>query len=251
MKKIFSTTSILLLCCFAFAQIQTIKSKKLEDIPTKLKYDSLKNYIGMSVYAYIGQEFYLRPKPDGSQQYGYDGFYNGTDDDFRNYEKNVYKCCNSFNASYDSMQGRYFTVLTVTRHPKAEENPSLYGKNFFLKLVEKQSSDTCYYLYNGGSVEEAFPFTVVGYYTKCKKRYIGRKFTTQGKRWSTESEPEKDIVTAKPVSITPGKVWTVVDISIDDKYYELSFVMKSQLGEKVEIAITSALKSCYFVCPAN
>ena len=251
MKKLLFTVSLLLTYAFTFAQIETIKSKKIADVPTKIKYDSLKNYMGDKVYAYIGQELYLRPKNEMLREYGYEGFYIGTDDDFKNNDKNVYKCCEKFNAIYDSLQGKYFKVLAVSRHPKAEENPGLYGNKFFLKLAVKGSSDTCYYEYDSESIEETFPFTVVGYYMKAKKRYIGRKFTTQGKRWTTDDAPEKDIETAKPVSIVPGKVWTVVDVSIDDKYFELSLILKSQQGEKVAIAVTSALKSCYFVCPAQ
>jgi len=251
MKKTFTITFTLLLTfSFAFGQIETTKTKKVEDVPTKLKYDSLKNYVGMNVYAYIGQELYLRPQPPELRRYGYMSFYTSTDDGIKSNGENIYKCCDSYNASYDALQGKYFKVVDVIRHPKASEAPYLYGKAFFLKLVEKEHSDTCYYKYDGGSIEDVFPFTVVGYYLKCKKRYIGKKFATQGKPWTSEHAEEKDIETAKEVTITKGKVWVVTDVTIDDKYYELSLILKSQQGEKVAIPLVTALKY-YFVIPMN
>ena len=251
MKKIFTLTfSLLLTFSFALGQIEITKIKKAEFPPTNLKYDSLDNYIGMNVYAYIGQEFYLRPQSQELRKHGYMDFYNSTDDGVKANGENIYKYSNNFASSYEALQGKYFKVVDVIKHPKASEAPYFYEKVFFIKLVEKEHSDTCYYKYDGGSIEDVFPFTVVGYYLKCKKRYIGKKFVTQGKPWTNENQQEKDIETAKEVTITKGKIWTVIDVTIVDDYYDLSLILKSKQGEKVAIPLVMALKY-YFVVPMN
>jgi hypothetical protein len=139
MKKILLPVALLLCCCYTHGQIQTITSKK---VPDHVKYDSLKNYLGLNVYAYMGQELYLRPVAESLRKYGYMSFYTQPIDDPAHYKTNTYKCCDSYNAAYDSLQGKYFTVVAITRHPQAAENEYLYGKKYFFKLVEKVSRDT-------------------------------------------------------------------------------------------------------------
>ena len=209
------------------------------------KYDSLKNYLGSNVYQYIGQEFYLRPKPDILREYGYENFYTSVDDEHKFNNENIYKCCQSFNSIYDELAGKYFEVLDVIRHPKTDKDDLLYGSKYFLKLREKQSREICYYKYDAKAIEETFPFTVVGYFLKAKKRYIGKKYETKGNNWLKKGATMTDIGTGKAVSIAVGKVWKCIDVTIEDEYYEASLVLQSASGEKVAIGINH-LKSNYF-----
>jgi len=242
---------IFFLTLFAVSQTQgqittTAVKKPQTDMvnPKPAKYDSLRNYVGNNVYQYIGQEFYLRPKAEMLRQYGYEDFYISTDDEHKLNGENIYKCCESFNSIYDELAGKYFEVLEVIKHPKADEDNLLYGSKYFIKLREKQSGDIFFYRYDSKSIEEVFPFTIVGYFTKAKKRYIGKKYLTKGKNWIGEG-PMTDIETGKVVSIAQGKVWKCIDVTIEDKYFEVSLVLQSATGEKVAIGINS-LKSDHF-----
>jgi hypothetical protein len=220
-------------------------SVKKVQTKSAVKYDSLQNYLGSKVFQYVGQELYLKPLPESLRTYGYDEFFTSIDDGFKTNGENVYKCCQSFNSLYDELEGKYFQVLEVIKHPRAEADPVLYATKYFLQLKEKESGDTCYFKYDANSIEEVFPFVVVGYFEKAKKKYIGRTYITKGKNWVSKTEPMIDIVSGKNVSVAVGKVWKCIDFTIEDKFYELALILQSGIGEKVALSVVS-LKGGYF-----
>lgn len=244
-------TYLLCLCLLAnksMAQISTMSVQKSTSINSKAnvkKYDSLQNYLGRDAYRYIGQDFYLRSQTKSLRGYGYRDFYTSTDDDFYLDDRNIYKCCQSTNSKYEDLADKYFEVLDVIPHPKGDVEP-LYESDYFIKLKEKTSGNTCYYKYDSRSIEDTFPFTVVGYFTKSKKQYIGTKYKTKGMNWVNRDAPMVDIVTGKTVSVSNGKVWKCVDVAIEDEYYELSIILESSLKERVAFPL-ARLKHNYFL----
>ena len=123
---------LVLLSQFSYGQITTTKVvEKNDKISTEL-YDSLQNFLGTEVSKYLGQEFYLKGKAEGLRKYGYDGFY--VDYNKSKFDNGVYKCCDSYNSKYDELNGKYFKVLEIIKHPKASESEYLYGKKSYLKL---------------------------------------------------------------------------------------------------------------------
>ncbi len=198
-------------------------------------YDSTLNFLGKNVNGYIGQDLYLKGKAETLRQYGYDGFLA----DYRKHHMDngaVYKCCDSYNSKYNELAGKYFHVLEVFRHPKAEESTYLYGKKYFLKLQEKESKDILYYEYDT-EYESSFPFIVVSFFQKQKELLLGQKFLFADKVLETST----DITTGKVITTQTGQVWTVLDLTIEEKYYSLSFIIQNELKEKTTISYASAL----------
>ena len=220
-----------------YGQIKTTKPvAKLEQVD-KTPYDSTENFLAEQPQKYIGQDLYLKGKAETLRKYGYSGFVLDYKEPTSGNKKNVYKCCDSYNSLYTELTGKYFTVLEVIKHPKGEnDNPSdqyLYGKKWFLKLVEKESSDTVYYEYES-EYQHSFPFIVVGFYEKFKTKCIGKKYVL-GKSTTDVHSDEIDIYTGKKIVFNPGEKWECIDVTVEEKYYYLSLLLKDKLGQTIPI----------------
>ncbi len=239
MKKTTFTVLLTAFATIAFGQITTTKvASKTDQIDTS-PYDSTQNFLGKDVYKYQGQELYLNGKIQNLRQYGYDNFVLDYTKDNTN-KSNVYKCCDGHNSKYDELAGKYFKVLGIIKHPKVEQSEYLYGKKFYLKLQEKESNDIVYYEYDS-EFEYSFPFIVVGFFEKQKKLFVGREFVFR----DSEFTDATDIQTGKIVTIKTGQKWKCVDLTIEDEYYNLSFIFENSLGEKVADEYDRALNVAY------
>jgi hypothetical protein len=126
--------------CFCFGQITTTKvAPKLEKIDIT-PYDSTQNFLRDDVRKYIGQELYLKGLNKDLRKYGYRGFSSDYTAHMQNPTKCefIYKCDGRYSSKYEDIAEKYFNVLDVIKHPKAEESELLYGKKYFLKLQEKE-----------------------------------------------------------------------------------------------------------------
>ena len=122
MRKTTFTVLLTAFATIAFGQITTTKVTPKTDQIDTTPYDSTQNFLGKDVYKYQGQELYLNAKSESLRQYGYDNFVlDYTQDKFTN-KSNVYKCCDGYNSKYDELAGKYFKVLEVIKHPKAEQS---------------------------------------------------------------------------------------------------------------------------------
>lgn len=230
MPKLVLTLMLAFATLFSWGQITTTKvAEKKEDIPEK--YDSLSNFLGMNVNLYLGQELYLNGKAESLRKYGYDGFY--TDYNKSKFDGGVYKCCDSYNSKYDELTGKYFKVLEIIKHPKATEADYLYGKKFYLKLQEKLSNDIVYYEYDA-QFKHSFPFIVVGYFEKLKKQAVGKKFVfgSTDKRFGDD---ELDVKSGKTIKFELGEKWECIDLTIEEKYYTLSLLLKDDDGQTMAV----------------
>lgn len=134
MKEVIAIVAIIFLSHIMYAQISTtkvvvVKKEKILINP----YDSLQNFLNKDVYKYIGQELYLKGKPENVRKYGYDGFlldYTKSTSD----KSNVYNRGDSYNSSYDKLLGKYFNIIAVYKHPQAEASKYLYGNKYYLEL---------------------------------------------------------------------------------------------------------------------
>lgn len=228
---------ILLQLVIVKSSLSQISTTKVTEPPKQVTtpYDSVLNYMGKDVYAYIGQDLYLKGVNIDLQKYGYDGF--SLDYTKDQYDKaNVYKCCVNSNSLYEGIVGKYFKVTNIFKHPKTELLPSLYGKYYYLQLVEKQSGDTVYFEYDS-EYEHTFPFLVVGYYTKLQKVFIGLDFVFKDELL----KDELDITTAMPITTTTGEKWKCIELTIEEKHYNLSLIVENTKGEKVFISVESLI----------
>jgi hypothetical protein len=247
---------ILILLITAAALTSTLGQITTTKVATKTAkinnstYDSLENFLGKNVQQYIGQELYLPGKAETLREYGYEDFLT----DYREKKpldpKPVYKCCDSYNSKYDSLNGKYFKVLDAIYDPQLEEDESLFGPKYFIKLQEKESKDTVYFKYNSSS-QYSFPFVVVGFYKKAKSKYIGTKYILRGRNWVESNSEMYDIQTGKPVNISPSTTWKCVDFTIEEKYYELSLILENSNNERLAYSLDNLLKGTYFVFPKN
>jgi hypothetical protein len=229
----------LILSTTTYGQITTTKVANKSVDNSSIKFDSLTNFLGKNVYQYLGQELYLKGKSESLRKYGYDGFY--TDYNKSKFDNGVYKCCDSYNSKYSELEGKYFTVLEIIKHPKADENEYLYGKKFYLKLKEKLSQDIMYFEYDT-DFEHSFPFIVVGFLEKLKKQAIGQKFVF-GSTKLRFGEDELDVKTGKPIIFKLGEKWECFDVTIEEQYYNLSLLLKDKLGQTLSIGYEMAIGS--------
>lgn len=226
--------------------ISQITSTKIADRHIDIvvaPYDSTLNFVGDNVGQYIGQILFLKGVSESLRKYGYGDFViDYVNDDMSNYN-NVYKgnkieC--RYNSNYYEIAERYFTVLSVIRHPKATEHSYLYGTKYYLELEDTLSKDRLYFRYDS-KYESSFPFIVVGFYEKQKSNLIGQKFIFVNKAL----EGSSDIYTGKPITNISKQVWTCKDFTIEEKYYSLALIIENSLGETTHIGYKSVLNSKY------
>ena len=224
---------------YVVAQISKTKVVKKENLSTEVKYDSLQNFVGENVYAYLDQELYLKELSPNLREYGYDNFVKDYKYSGYNKKANTYKCCDGFNSKYDDLNGRYFKVIKIFPHPKAEESEYLYGDKYYLELVEKESKDTLYYEYSS-QFKFSFPFIVMGFYEKQKENLIGKEFVFPDRTLKVSTGGGFDISTGNPLSIKTGQRWKCKDLTIEDKYYTLALVVENSDGETTTVSYDTA-----------
>jgi len=232
MKIIKLTILLTALTAVSTGQITTTKIAPKTDQVDSLPYDSTQNFLGIDVYKYIGQELYLNGQPESLRQYGYDNFVLDFTKDKLAYDgTNVYRCCDGYNSKYIDLAGKYFKVLDVIKHPKAEQSEYIYGAKFYLKLQEKESNDIVYFEYDS-DFEVSFPFIVVGFFEKQKKMVVGVEFVFADK----VLEGSSDIQTGEVVTTKTGQKWMCVDLTIEEEYFTLSLVLENALGERALVS---------------
>lgn len=255
MKKVKLMMIALMMCLvgMSYGQITTSKVSDVKEIIDETPYDSLDNFLGKDVHKYIGQELYLNGMSEDLRKYGYDNFLLDYNEKSTSY-KNTYKPVvvkkdyikydiGGGKTEYDSITGKYFKVISVHKHPKAKESEYLYGTKFFLKLKEKESGDIVYYQYDG-KYEHSFPFIVVGYFIKQKEK-IGKEFIIRGVSWISLTKPMVDMNTGLPVKFDCGSKWKSIDVTIEEKYYNLSYVLENEIGEKITLSLSNSERTKY------
>lgn len=230
----------------ASAQITITKHAPKVEHAGDRGYDSTINFLGKDVYKYIGQELYLKEKKVILRQFGYDAFL--IDYTKSKYESsNVYKCCDNYNSKYNELAGKYFRVLDVIKYAKADEG-DLYGSlyKFYLKLEEKETKDIVYFKYDV-SDDFSFHFIVVGYFEKLKQTAIGKEYIVRGRNWISTGEIMTDMKSGTPVSnFNAGGKWKCIDVSVEDRYYELCLILENDKGEQIPLGVDYA-KDTYWV----
>jgi hypothetical protein len=242
---------ILFISVKLYSQISLRKVNSKDISQTTKKYDSLKNFVGENVNEYIGQDLYLKPLSKSRQSYGYEDFFNNyevilnktysTESErqlalYYAQKDNIYKCCGEGNiySKYEALANKYFTVLSVIKDPKAEQDELLYGDKYYLKLQDKDSKEILYFKYSS-RFDFSFPFVVVGYYLKLKNLKIGTKYVVRGKNW-IDDDVMRDVNTGKPVSdFIAGKIWKCTDVIIEDRFNTISLVLQNEKKEEITI----------------
>ena len=235
MKKITLLLISIFLANNVSSQITKTKIAQKEELKSTEPYDSLQNFLGKDVYKYLDQDLYLIEKSESLRKYGYRNFV--LDYQYKGYrrEENTYKCCDSYNSKYEDLKGKYFSVKAIHKHPKAEQSASLYGTKYYLELEEKESKDKVYYEYST-EFKHSFPFLVVGFYEKQKKKLVGNEYVFKNRTLEVSTGSGLDIVTGKPITIKTGEKWKCTDLTIEEKYYNLAVIVENSAGEKTSVS---------------
>jgi len=144
------------------------------------------------------------------------------------YTKSKYDFSNSIETK--KIVGKYFIVLEVIKNPKAAQDEIFDNFQCYLKLQEKESKDTLYYIYTN-ITESSFPFIIVGFFEKQKQLLIGKEFIIG----NNELLEKTDIETGKEITIKTGQKWKCSDVIVEDKYYDIKVVFENSLGEKCAV----------------
>lgn len=222
------------ICTTLFGQIATTKIAPVKEKVSSSQYDSTLNFLGNNPINYIGQDFYLKGLQKKLRNYGYFDFLLDYNESVLNKE-NIYKGYGEFTSKYSDLAEKYFQVVEVIKDPMAAPgmaiDTTLYVNSWYIKLKEKTSGDIVYYKYNGKN-EFKFPFIVVGFFEKQKKRIIGTEILIRDDFIATSS----DIMTGNIITTRTGQKWKCIDLTIDEEYYNLSLILQNSLGEKIDVS---------------
>lgn len=194
-------------------------------------YDSTYNFPGERIKELKGQELYVIPRAENLREFGYRFFYTSyhrTTDPSNNTE------------TYELFAGRTFIVEEILpEHPK--ETYKIKERSI-LKLRDKESGAEYYYEYRS-NFHNSFPFIIMGYYEKEKSACLGKQIVLKpGKNWrkgvSWENEPLYDFRTGEEVAVDPNEPWTVEDLTVEEQYFTLSYVIRNAKGETLTIGIS-------------
>lgn len=161
---------------------------------------------------YIGQEFFVIPKTEQLQKYGYD----------MTREK---KGRISGSIPYEELAEKTLRVVDATFGGRSK-----YDSDYYLTLVNESNNDTLYWEYTDSKYR--FPFLILGYKDKFEKKYKGKPFLFRG----VERDDMTDFNTGKSVNLKPGDRWVFEEIIIVPLSGELSdvrYLCSNAKGEHV------------------
>lgn len=202
----------------AYSQITTTKSSdaKLDKSVTHL--DSSKNYFGKDVMQYLNRKVYLNHKAESLRKYGYDKIYDylPEKDDYDQYD-------------YKKVAGKYYTVVDIIP-AKGVFSQSKY----YLKMVQDESNKAYYYQYDTNS-DAFFNFILVDHFEWLKKMYVGTKIYSKGSNPFGNRDGAFDYLTGEKVDFSPGTEWIIKDVTIEEKYFSLVFIIENEKNNKLFI----------------
>lgn len=228
MKKSLLLLSLLSLSICGYSQISI--SHRADAAPAEKKvfpYDTTKNWLGAKhVESYVGQKLYV--KGNSLPHWGYDGFKKERESDSR---WGAPAASSEFNTRYEDLVEKTFIVKEV--HQESRYYLIEYGHWWFLLENINNPDETVWYKYNS-QFEHTFPFITLSYYEYLKHHYIGKELIS-GFTYNTDGElrtafAENDFITGEPLNPSKDAIWTVTDVTIEDKYYYLVFLLDDKSG---------------------
>lgn len=218
------------------AQITTSHAAApVEKSTTIAVYDSTRNWIGNdNVASYKGQLLYVNGKSESLRGYGYDDFKTKKEPGTLSGRYGNPAASSSFNTKYEDLVGKYFTVLDVQPDSQQKTYPSLYGKVWWFLLQNRDdTTDTVWFRYSG-EFQHSFPFITISYFNYLKSR-IGTKYVVS---YSIREDNtfvsrvnEHDFYTGELIKQSKTDRWECIDVTIEDKYFNLVLVVKNQNGD--------------------
>ncbi len=179
-------------------------------------YDSTYNFPGVRIKFLIGQTLFVKPKPEYLRKNGFLNFIKSPKrSEFA--PPNIYMHSMGISSGYDALVNRFFLIKDIVISK---------SKKQALVLVDKNDADTIYYIYNKYK-PDSFPFLVEGYFKKIEKEKLGKRFILR--KLSHPIIYLTDGFEAKPGK---EKLWTIDKVTLDDKNFNISYILKDDLNNK-------------------
>ena len=222
MKKVFAFVMIAFCGCKSFGQITTthIAQPKTEEKIVKTDYDSSFNYIYISQFdnshfekmrLLKGQTLYVH-KSELAEKNGFFGFVLKPDPKAKAYGHTIKGAFNESRTKYEDLVGRYFIVKDV-----------IENKNeMYLELVAKDNpNDVLYFSKKVAGMSNGWPFFIEGYFVKTRQKFLHKQYLSTISRFGFCHFDMNDIHTGEKLEYKYGDVWEWIDITSDDKGFEL------------------------------
>ena len=236
-KAILITIYLFVLTITTTAQIKVLHRAEevtgSEQIPS---YDYSKNFLGSSnVRSYIGQILFVKERPENVRGYGYANFRkekeSGPIDKKARYGKAAPK--NNFNSKYEDLVGKYFIVIDV--QPDSRQHISTYEHIWWFLLENKDKpSDKVWYEYNE-RFSRTYPFITMSHYDYVNTldgiRFIAPYKIESDGTITCAYLSDIDLITGKKINFSKDDIWTSQGATLEDKEYELVFLVQNQRGE--------------------
>lgn len=200
------------------AQISVTRTSSKKTIKKSFTnaYDSTYNFPGVRIKFLIGQTLFVKPKPENLRKNGFLNFIKSPKrSEFA--PPNIYMHSMGISSGYNALANRFFYFKNIVRTK---------SKKQALVLVDKNEADTIYYIYNKYK-PNSFPFLVEGYFKKIEKEKLGKKFILR--KLSQPIIYLTDGFEAKPGE---EKLWTIDKVTLDDKNYNISYILKDDLNNR-------------------
>ncbi len=248
MKKILLSLIILALPLCGYAQItMSHAADKIVKEPEKVPYDSTKNYLwDKNVTSYVGQLLYVNGKSDILRDYGYDNFKTIREAGVTDHRYGQPSTSSSFNTKYEDLVGKYFIVKEVYPDSRQNNYTGLYKYEWWFLLENRDDpEDTVWFKYDG-QFKHTFPFITISYFNYIKENKKGVKFVSS---YSYKDEKlrtrvnEHDFYTGEEITQSLDDKWECIDVTIEDKYYDLVYVVRNQRGNvsTINVEITEPI----------
>lgn len=147
---------------------------------------------------------------------------------------NVYKKVDSAESNYEELQSKVFEVLDVQDDPT-----SSFSDYAFLKLKFKDSEEVVYFRYSK-KYSHSFPFTVMGYYNKMKEIFVNNDILIRDFK-NPSAQKIIDIDTGEILEIVTDKFYKCIDITMDQKTFTLSLMLKTEKENKFLFALRNRM----------
>ncbi|MBO4816818.1 MAG: hypothetical protein J5498_00840 [Bacteroidales bacterium] len=232
MKNILLITLSFLICGVLNAQIKMSHAadKVVEAATAKAPYDSTRNYIGnKDIASYIGQELLVNGDSYGREN-GVQYFYSQKEGTIALGGKSQF----DYRTPYHLLDGKTFIVREVVPDSRQGNYTHLYDDDWWFKLENKDNPNEVIWFKYSSKYEHTFQFITMSYYNYLVNNKIGDKIIcayrvdANGKLKTRVAET--DVNTGKIIDQKPEDVWTVKDVALDDKWFDLVFIVENQDG---------------------
>ena len=241
MKKYAFITVLLFFSGVANAKIKTTHAaeKVVESMKVMAPYDSTRNFTGKeNIAGYIGQELLINGDSYGREN-GLENFYPEKEGKIILGGKSQF----DHRTPYSFFDGKTYIVKEIIPDSKQGNDTHLYDNFWWFKLENKfDASEQIWFRYND-KYEHTFPFITMSYYNYLVNNKIGDKIIcayqidSNGKLKTRAADT--DVNTGVVINQTPEDVWTVKDVALDDKWFDLVFIVENQDGFQSTISTIS------------